>query len=79
MSLTALQLLSVFLLIFAIIYIYAVMSFALLHDFFSRESGQFCDNLGMCFVTVLRGGLLDTLGRVRLHFLMFRHILETNE
>ena len=40
------------------------MSFALLHDFFNKEEGQFCDNLGECFVTVLRGGLLDTLGGV---------------
>ena len=65
MSFTAAQLVSVFLLIFALIFIYAVMSFALLHDFFSKEDGQFCDNLGECFVTVLRGGLLDTLGTVR--------------
>lgn len=66
MSLAALQLVSVFLLIFAIVYIYAVISFALLHDFFRRNDGQFCDNLGECFVTVLRGGLLDTLGGVGL-------------
>ena len=61
---TVAQLILVFAVIFVIIFIYSVISFAFLHNFFNNEEGQFCANLGQCFVSVLRGGLLDTLGSV---------------
>ena len=59
------QLLSVFALIFVIMYIYAVISFVTLHKFFDVNDGLFCRTLGECVVTVIREGLLDTLGAVR--------------
>ena len=59
------QLILIFGIIFVITFIYSVFSFAFLHNFFKKEDGQFCDNLGQCFISVLRGGLLDTLSSVR--------------
>ena len=46
----------------AIVYIYAVISFALLRTEFTEGSGQgvFCDTLDQCFVSVLRFGLIDS-------------------
>ena len=58
------QLILVFGVIFVIIFVYSVISFAFLHNFFNNQDGQFCDSLGQCYVSVLRGGLLDTLGSV---------------
>ena len=58
------QLILVFAVMFVIIFIYSVISFAFLHNFFNNQEGQFCANLGQCFVSVLRGGLLDTLSSV---------------
>ena len=48
-----------------IVYIYAVISFVFLHEFFDVNDGLFCRTLGECVVTVIREGLLDTLGAVR--------------
>ena len=62
---TASQLFSVFILIFMVLFIYAVISFVFLHEFFVTDNGQFCRTLGECVVTVVRDGLLDTLGLVR--------------
>ncbi|XP_019858828.1 PREDICTED: inositol 1,4,5-trisphosphate receptor-like protein A isoform X2 [Amphimedon queenslandica] len=56
------QLASVFLLCFVFIYIYAVVSFALLNNYFSKDKDQFCGSLVQCFFTVSRLGLLSTLG-----------------
>uniref|UniRef100_A0A1X7UZ02 Ion transport domain-containing protein n=1 Tax=Amphimedon queenslandica TaxID=400682 RepID=A0A1X7UZ02_AMPQE len=56
------QLASVFLLCFIFIYIYAVISFAFLNNYFSEERDQFCGSLWQCFITVLHLGLLSTLG-----------------
>ena len=61
----AAQLFSVFFLIFVIMYIYAVISFVFLHKFFDVNDGLFCRTLGECVVTVIREGVLDTLGAVR--------------
>ena len=77
------QLISVFLLIFAIIFIYAVFSFAFLSYFFDPTAGHFCTSLGECVVTVLREGLLGTITTVRIivfqlssaHFVEFPFLL----
>ncbi len=62
---TALQLIVVGLLALAVLLIYAVISFAILHNFFDPENDNlFCETLWQCFVTVTREGLLDTLGAV---------------
>ena len=58
------QLFVVLLLCFVIMYIYAVISFALLNNYFSEERDQFCGTLLQCFFTVSRLGFLTTLGSV---------------
>ena len=53
-----------------VLYIYAVISFAFLHESADneadsdRENDLFCDTLGQCFITVIRYGLIDNLGLV---------------
>ena len=42
-----------------IIYVYTVISFAFLRESFHRDEGLFCENLGQCFVTSLKFGLLS--------------------
>ena len=61
---TALQLIVVGLLALAVLLIYAVISFAILHNFYDPNENLFCDTLWQCFVSVTREGLLDTLGAV---------------
>ena len=64
---TAAQVISVGLLGLAIFLIYAVLSFAFLHNFFNpydMDYNLFCNTLIQCSVTVIREGLLDTLGAV---------------
>uniref|UniRef100_A0A1X7TN28 Ion transport domain-containing protein n=1 Tax=Amphimedon queenslandica TaxID=400682 RepID=A0A1X7TN28_AMPQE len=56
------QLFVVLLLCFVIMYIYAVISFALLNNYFSEDKDQFCGTLLQCFFTVSRLGFLTTLG-----------------
>ena len=49
----------------AILFIYAIISFVFLHEsIHNEELGLFCENLGQCFVSVLRVGLIDNLGLV---------------
>lgn len=60
----AFQLITVFLLCLVFVYIYAVISFALLQNYFSETKDEFCNTLFECFVTVTRLGLLTTLGLV---------------
>lgn len=51
-----------------VLYIYAVISFAFIHESFFVENSSFplfCENLGQCFVSVIRYGLLDNIGLVR--------------
>ena len=59
-----LQLITVFILGLVVIYIYAVISFALLPNYFIPTNDQFCDTMFQCFITITRLGLLDTLGTV---------------
>ena len=53
-----------------VLYIYAVISFAFLHESAdneadsNRDNDLFCDTLGQCFITVIRYGLIDNLGLV---------------
>ena len=60
----ALQLLTVFVLGLVVMYIYAVISFALIQNYFNTENDLFCETAFQCFITVTRLGLLDTLGNV---------------
>jgi len=46
-------------LLLIIIFIYAVISFALFRDSFDRANNIFCATLEECFVSVLRFGLID--------------------
>ncbi|XP_019863943.1 PREDICTED: inositol 1,4,5-trisphosphate receptor type 3-like [Amphimedon queenslandica] len=59
---SAFQLLTVLLLCFICTYIYAVVSFAFLQNYFSEGNDQFCNTLFECFITATRLGLLNTLG-----------------
>ncbi len=51
-----------------VLYIYAVVSFAFLHESFlfpdNDDASLFCDNLFECFVSTIRYGLIDNLGLV---------------
>ena len=61
------QLMSVGLLGLAVFLIYAVLSFAFLHDFFNpydMDYNLFCNTLIQCYVTLMREGLLNTIGIV---------------
>ena len=51
---------------FIVLYIYAVISFAFLHNQFTaaNETALYCDNLGQCLYSIVRYGLLDNLGLV---------------
>lgn len=46
-----------------VLYIYAVISFAFLHESFNTQD-LYCDSLGECFISVVRFGLIDNLGLV---------------
>ena len=59
------QLVFIGLLTLAILFIYAVFSFALMRNFFDPGySNLFCDSLWQCYVTVIREGLLNSFGGV---------------
>lgn len=49
-----------------VLYIYAVISFAFLHESFNTKGDDplYCDSLGECFISVVRWGLIDNLGLV---------------
>lgn len=48
-----------------VLYIYAVISFAFLHESANSEGNAlYCDSLGQCFISVIRWGLIDNLGLV---------------
>ena len=55
----------VFFMGFFILNIFAVFSFTFLNPFFNPEEDTYCDSLLQCFFTVVREGLIDTLGAVR--------------
>ena len=52
-----------------VLFIYAVVSFAFLHESFqaknNNEGDLFCSTLYECFASTIRFGLLDNLGKVR--------------
>ena len=56
----------------AVLLIYAVISFFLLSEFFDPDPDDgnyaYCSSLIQCYVSVIREGLLDTLGSVRRMF-----------
>ena len=55
-----------------ILFIYSIVSFIFYHEYFYTGDTQlFCKNLGECFVSVLRYGLLDGIGLVRHHTTLF--------
>ena len=47
------------LLILILIYIYSLVAFAFMREYFNHEEGKFCDNMWQCFVTSVRTGLLS--------------------
>ena len=49
-----------------VLYIYAVISFAFLHESVNDlgDNKLYCDTLGQCFITVIRWGLIGNLGLV---------------
>ena len=53
----------------AVLLVYAVITFFVLSDYFdpgpNDGSYTYCSSLIECYVTVIREGLLDTLGSVR--------------
>ena len=68
---TALQLLVLLFLGVVVVFIYTTISFVFLQPYFDQAQGLFCRSMRHCFVTVLRVGLLETLGLVsfiRIHF-----------
>ena len=49
-----------------VLYIYAVISFAFLHESVNDlgENKLYCDTLSQCLISVIRWGLIDNLGHV---------------
>ena len=59
------QLIFIGLLTLAILFIYAVFSFAFMRNLFDpADSNFFCQTLWQCYVTVIREGLLNSFGGV---------------
>lgn len=58
------QLIFLALLICSLLLIYAVLSFAIVSSFFDLNDNLYCRGLWECYITVIREGLLDTLGNV---------------
>ena len=65
----AAQLVSVALLGMGILLIFSVISFVFLHNFFDNQT-VFCRSMFECYVSVIREGLLDTIGTVRIFHLI---------
>ena len=49
-----------------VLFIYAVIVFAFLHESVNGqgEKAFYCETIGQCFISVIRWGLLDNLGMV---------------
>ena len=49
-----------------VLYMYAVITFAFLHESVNDkgENALYCDTLGQCLISVIRWGLIDNLGLV---------------
>uniref|UniRef100_A0A1X7UGL6 Ion transport domain-containing protein n=1 Tax=Amphimedon queenslandica TaxID=400682 RepID=A0A1X7UGL6_AMPQE len=56
------QLFSLTLVLFALLWIYAIISFTFLYSFFNVNQNLFCDSLFECYITVLRVGLFSSFG-----------------
>uniref|UniRef100_A0A1X7UHI3 Inositol 1,4,5-trisphosphate/ryanodine receptor domain-containing protein n=1 Tax=Amphimedon queenslandica TaxID=400682 RepID=A0A1X7UHI3_AMPQE len=56
------QLFSLTLVLFALLWIYAIISFTFLYSFFDVNQNLFCDSLFECYITVLRVGLFSSFG-----------------
>ena len=54
-----------------VLYIYAVVSFAFLHEAFEAPDNEnadlFCHTLYECFASTIRYGLIDSIGDVNSH------------
>ena len=61
------QLISVTLLALGILLIFAVISFVFLYDFFDNDT-VFCHTMFECYISIIREGLLDTIGTVSLNW-----------
>ncbi len=69
-----------------VLYVYAVVSFAFLHESFlfpdNDDGTLFCDDLFECFVSTIRYGLIDNLGLVSLRSfacnIIFVLVVDTN-
>ena len=48
--------------ILSVLFIYAVLSFAIMSSFFNPDEDHYCSTLWHCYITVIRVGLLDGLG-----------------
>ena len=72
----AVQLISVALLGLSILFIFAVFSFILWHNYFNNVH-RFCETMVECYVSVIREGLLDTLGIVRYKIIILEIIVCT--
>ncbi len=60
-----------------VLYIYAVVSFAFLHESFlfpNNDGTLFCDNLFECFVSTIRHGLMENLGLVSESYCVYKHM-----
>ena len=62
-----------------VLYIYAVVSFAFLHNFFTASTNAelYCGNLIECMYSILRFGLLDNIGLVSIIIHVFWFLYES--
>lgn len=60
-----------------VLFIYAVISFAFLHNHYveTDDAALYCANLGQCMYSVLRYGLTDNLGLVSEPHLTFARFI----
>lgn len=56
------QLLLMAFVILSVLFIYAVLSFAIMSSFFNPDEDHYCSTLWHCYITIIRVGLLDGLG-----------------
>ena len=72
------QLFSVGLLGLAVLFVYAVFSFVFLHNFYDHNADLYCNTLLECYITVIRVGLLDTLGAVSNYNYIRGHLMTSH-
>ena len=69
------QLFSLTLVLFALLWIYAIISFTFLYSFFDVNQNLFCDSLFECYITVLRVGLFSSFGGVSILLLSIHDVI----